>query len=231
MKICANCHRQAASSNLTHCEFCGSKLVDVNEYQSMNYAGQEYPRNVQSRSRSGSEKNIIITLLIVIVVGLLCVSGFLINNMMKKEDKVITVKTVRNGLPEDFNTEAEVKRIRAEYNDVEATRFTNVTGGVKNGMTATVYRDDKTNEIRKISVKVDSSFNYMRDYYYKNGELYFAFVHISDFENRLYFYDDVLFRWIDENKVYHDGEFNNSKYMEWADIVLKDAKKAMDNLK
>ena len=56
---------------------------------------------------------------------------------------------------------------------------------------------------------------YSSDQYFKNGELYFVFAYNGSIENRLYFWDGTLFRWIDESGIIHDNEFGNADYLAW----------------
>lgn len=61
---------------------------------------------------------------------------------------------------------------------------------------------------------------YTSEQYYRNGELYFVFAYIGTRENRLYFWNGTLFRWIDESKVTHDNEFSNGNYLTWQSLYV-----------
>ncbi len=57
--------------------------------------------------------------------------------------------------------------------------------------------------------------SYTSEQYYRNGQLYFVFAYSGSRENRLYFWDNTMIRWIDEGKTTHDGEFGNAEYTSW----------------
>lgn len=61
---------------------------------------------------------------------------------------------------------------------------------------------------------------YTSEQYYRNGELYFVFAYIGTRENRLYFWNGTLFRWIDESKITHDNEFSNGNYLTWQSLFV-----------
>lgn len=65
-------------------------------------------------------------------------------------------------------------------------------------------------------------WNYSRDYRFHNGRLIFAFIFDGTEEHRLYFKDDHMIRYIDENNVTYDFPDCN-KYSSWADKALKEA--------
>lgn len=66
-------------------------------------------------------------------------------------------------------------------------------------------------------------WNYSRQYYFHDGDLYFAFVFNGTEEHRLYFKDGVLIRYIDENKnVYEYG--NTDAFADLEEQVKDEAK-------
>jgi len=74
-----------------------------------------------------------------------------------------------------------------------------------------------------VSIEVTSGYNeidYSRIYYFdKDSKLYFAFVFDKRKENRLYFKNDMLIRYIDENgEIYNLNE--NTESCTWRELVL-----------
>lgn len=67
-----------------------------------------------------------------------------------------------------------------------------------------------------------NGWNYSRDYRFHNGRLIFAFIFDGTEEHRLYFKDDHMIRYIDENSVTYDFPDCN-KYSSWADKALEEA--------
>ena len=65
-------------------------------------------------------------------------------------------------------------------------------------------------------------WNYSRDYTFHNGRLVFAFIFDGTEEHRLYFKDDHMIRYIDENHTVYDfGALD--PYADWAERALDDA--------
>lgn len=115
------------------------------------------------------------------------------------------------------DVESKVKAIREEYyktqNNVSTLAISDI-GKYK------FYRN-----AQELVERVDFPFDneYSACFYYKNNQLYFAFVFDSTLENRFYFYNNTLFRWIDESKEIHDNDFSNSNYQSWWDDVINEA--------
>jgi len=239
MKVCINCNRQATSSNATNCEYCGGNLVDKVEYPQTGNKDinvDPAPRSTLKTKHSSAGKNGIIAALVVIVILLLCVSFFMLGKLTGTENTSNDTEYSQNdsvepqnnegslpeeteSLPEGFDLESEVLSIRAKYNATESGNFavsTDTATGVKE-------YTDSNGGIVKITVPKDKNFAYARNYYFEKGKLYFAFVFDKTIENRFYFCNDILFRWIDENKATYDKAFSNPEYMEWEDIILNDA--------
>lgn len=122
-------------------------------------------------------------------------------------------------IDDNFDVEDEVLRIRGLYNITQSnlsslTKDSSESGKVK-------YYDADSKLVR-IDIAANSITSYTKYYYFENGELYFAFVFDGAKENRLYFKDNRLFRWIDETGKTHDKERGNSTFLEWEKIVLDD---------
>ncbi len=70
------------------------------------------------------------------------------------------------------------------------------------------------------------SNNYNREYYFKDGELKFAFIYNESAQNRFYFENGKMFRWKDENGATHDQKSEIPEYKEWESNILKEAELA-----
>lgn len=101
------------------------------------------------------------------------------------------------------DVEEKVKTIRSWYNETQ----NNPSSTASKGLT-------KSNSNISYNGK-----SYSAEYYYNNGSLYFVFAYNGTNENRLYFWNGTMFRWIDENGTIHDNEFDNPSFNEWAHIV------------
>lgn len=90
------------------------------------------------------------------------------------------VQEMQQSKVENLDIEAEVEQIRSWY-----------------------YSPTESEEKYVLSKGTDG-WNYAREYYFHDGELYFAFVFDGTEEHRLYFKDGVMIRYIDENKNVYD---------------------------
>ncbi len=130
------------------------------------------------------------------------------------------VKTVDNALNHTAikDVEPKVTAIREEYNRTQSNISTLTMSNIGKYK---FYRNAK-GYVERVDFLFDNE--YSACYYYKDNQLYFAFVFDSNRENRFYFFNDTLFRWIDENKEIHDNDFSNSNYQSWWDEIVNEAK-------
>lgn len=97
-----------------------------------------------------------------------------------------------------FDVESEVAQIRVDYYATQddpgtETTVNGITYYSKNGATTKIVCPNGT-----------AGWGYSREYFFKNGNLYFAFIFDGTIEHRLYFADDTLIRYIDDDSVTHD---------------------------
>ena len=97
-----------------------------------------------------------------------------------------------------YDVESEVETIRGWYYATQdypgqASEIDGVTYYATNG---------QVNKI--VCPSGNSDVNYSRMYYFHDGKLYFAFIYDDSNEHRLYYKDDVLIRYIDENGTVTD---------------------------
>lgn len=118
---------------------------------------------------------------------------------------------------ETYDVDEEVKKIRILYNEIQ-TKIDSLKKDEQNNIV--IYRDN--NQIKKIIKKADQQWNYTREYYYDNDQLYFVFIYGNKEEYRYYYKDDVLIRYIDFEKVVYDyGEIPSLK---WDNELAQDKK-------
>ena len=122
-------------------------------------------------------------------------------------------------IDDNFNVEDEVLRIRGLYNTTQSNLSTLTKNTSENGK---IKYYDSDSKLVRMDIVANSITSYTKYYYFENGELYFAFAFDGTKENRLYFKDNRLFRWIDESGKTHDKERSNSAFLEWEKIVLDD---------
>ena len=117
-----------------------------------------------------------------------------------------------NSPPKAIDVDSEVAVIRENYYSTQANPGIEKTiNGVKY-----YYKD---NSITKIVCYGNSDTNYSREYFYKDNKLYFAFIFNGNKENRLYYCDNTLIRYIDENKntFDYDGTKIDCPFSEFAE--------------
>lgn len=117
------------------------------------------------------------------------------------------------------SAESAVSVIRERYydaqNNLDSYRKETYQGGV------TKYFDENNSLVRVDDV--EDNGGYSKCYYYSDGKLYFVFACIGKIENRFYFKDDVLIRWIDEAGNTHDNDRNDDSYLFWEENLLEEA--------
>lgn len=113
----------------------------------------------------------------------------------------------------------EVNQIRAWYNEIQNNLDSYMIATAPNNM-INYYRG--TELLRMDAAKGYDNWDYTRQYYFRNGNLYFAFVFNGSEEHRLYFKEDQLIRYIDENKNTYDYG-DTDQFSEWSVPVLNEA--------
>lgn len=238
-KCCPQCETQL-NADAMFCKECGTSLNN----DELNVVNDKSPKK--------KDKGLIflIILLIIVLIGCSGVVGYIYsqNNAFKIEtpnieepinetdDKVVEetkkedvsntdVGVENNDVAEkqnnEFDIEEEVSRIRALYNDTQANLSNLTKKTMDNGVVK--YYDSNSNLVRA-DIPANSITQYTKYYYFNNGNIYFAFVFDGEKENRLYFNNDVLFRWIDEAGKTHDNETNNGTFKFWENEVVDDVR-------
>lgn len=236
--VCCQCGN-ILKKNALFCNKCGHKLL---ESQTESERGNKCPhcnlilkdevmKSIDATPKKKKDNGLVflIVLLVVALTASVSVIGYvyLQNNSVDTETPSIDVsadnKTENSGKAEytddNFDIEEEVLKIRELYNATQSnlsnlTKKDSVSGKVK-------YYDDSSKLVR-MDIPSNSITSYTKYYYFENGELYFAFVFDGTKENRLYFKNNRLFRWIDEDGEIHDKERSNNTFIEWEKIVLND---------
>lgn len=128
---------------------------------------------------------------------------------------------------EMVSVEDEVKRIRKYYNDVQEQK-----GNPQQ------HPADKSINVyyilnQVVSIEVASGYNdidYSRIYYFdKEGKLTFAFVFDKKKENRLYFKDNILIRYIDESSEVYDLN-DNLETCVWYELVIEESNELLKSV-
>ena len=86
----------------------------------------------------------------------------------------------------------------------------------------TYYYTPSSHDAQKVLENGQDGWNYSRDYRFHDGELVFAFVFDGTEEHRLYFKDDHMIRYIDENNTTYDYP-DTAQFSDWENKVLSEA--------
>lgn len=235
--VCCQCGN-ILKKNALFCNKCGHKLL---ESQTESERGNKCPhcnlilkdevmKSIDATPKKKKDNGLVfLIVLLVVLIASGCAMGYIYlqNNSVDTEtlsgDVSADNKTENSGKAEytddNFDIEKEVLKIRELYNATQSnlsnlTKKDSVSGKVK-------YYDDSSKLVR-MDIPSNSITSYTKYYYFENGELYFAFVFDGTKENRLYFKNNRLFRWIDEDGEIHDKERSNNTFIEWEKIVLND---------
>ena len=123
---------------------------------------------------------------------------------------------------QDFASSIELISERATTIVSELPDYT-VTG--TEGKMLKYYND--AGELRKVLVYPEESAEGLyEEYFYWNGELFFAYIWDSSGEEMYYYRDGILIRWIDVDGNVHDNEQDNEEYIErgdkyWFNSILR----------
>lgn len=235
--VCCQCGN-ILKKNALFCNKCGHKLL---ESQTESERGNKCPhcnlilkdevmKSIDATPKKKKDNGLVfLIVLLAVLIASGCAMGYIYlqNNSVDTEipsgDVSADNKTENSGKAEytddNFDIEKEVLKIRELYNATQSnlsnlTKKDSVSGKVK-------YYDDSSKLVR-MDIPSNSITSYTKYYYFENGELYFAFVFDGTKENRLYFKNNRLFRWIDEDGEIHDKERSNNTFIEWEKIVLND---------
>lgn len=143
------------------------------------------------------------------------------------ESEKQTQKSEIAELPDDFDIESEVSLIKSQYYYTQENLSSFEKKIFSSGMTA--YFDENTS-LSKIDIPANSADTYTKYYYFNENGLYFVFAFDGKKENRLYFKNNELFRWIDEFGKTHDNEFENSSFVDWQTSVVTDFENSLEEI-
>ena len=121
-------------------------------------------------------------------------------------------------VPMDINVETEVEQIREWFYDTQ-NNMKNYEQQTSDN--AGFYYWDGV--LIKITVKEGTDgWNYAREYYFHDNSLCFAFIFSGSEEHRLYFKEDQLIRYIDEDKIIYDYG-DTEQFAEWKEPTIQEA--------
>ena len=84
------------------------------------------------------------------------------------------------------------------------------------------YYSPGEKDIKIVLQNGENGWNYSRDYRFHDGKLVFAFIFNGTEEHRLYFKDDHMIRYIDEEHITYDYP-DTSEFSSWEERAIKEA--------
>ena len=123
----------------------------------------------------------------------------------------------------DIVVEDEVKQIREWFYGTQNSldSYEQSTSG-----NVTYYLEDGI-PVKIVVKKGTDGWNYAREYYYHGGVFYFAFIFNGGDEHRLYFKEDQMIRYIDQNKSTYDyGQ--TDQFSDWETPALQEAYRLLE---
>lgn len=126
----------------------------------------------------------------------------------------IDVESETTIISEDIDVELEVEKIRDYYSTTQNSLNSYM---IEQWVGVTLYLRNR-DTVKVFIISGYDDWDYAREYFYHDGELYFAFVYNDNEQHKLYFKDGIMIRYIDENgNTYDYGSLD--AYSDWADKV------------
>lgn len=140
----------------------------------------------------------------------------------KKKPKPAEQSNYNNNTPNPPVVQPDFVDVKSIVNDIRNSYYsTQKSPGTKTVLNGVSYYT-KNGQITKIVVpKGSRGRNYSREYYFKNGQLYFAFVYYGKTQYRFYYYDGFLVRYIGPDKKIVD--YPDTKDNEMSQVYLLEA--------
>lgn len=126
---------------------------------------------------------------------------------------------------ESIDLEAEIEKIHEWYYQTQAELD---SMDVVYAGDAICYMENETSGKIVVS-KGAEGINYIREYFIKDGRLYFAFVYDENGENKLYFVNNMLVRYIDEESIVYNLE-EADRYVDFASELLNEAYRILEEI-
>ena len=170
---------------------------------------------------------VIAVALIVCVFVSIYIKKTLVNTVREQTEQMLMSIQARSDVPEeesgrDFASSIELISQRATIIVNELPEYT-VKG--TEGKVLEYYNDE--GELRKVLVyPEESAEGVYEEYYYWNGDLFFAYIWDLAGEEMYYYRDGILIRWIDLEGNVHENEQDNEEYVErgdkyWFNSILR----------
>ena len=118
----------------------------------------------------------------------------------------------------DIVVEDEVKQIREWFYETQ----NNIDSYEQSTSDHVTFYLEGGVPVKIVVKKGTDDWDYAREYYYHDGECYFAFIYNGGDEHRLYFKEDQMIRYIDQDKNTYDyGQ--TDQFSEWETPALQEA--------
>ena len=217
--VCKNCGQQIPSDR-SFCPNCGAPL-----HHGMNSMEDE-------KKKRKKRTAVIICLIVLIVIVLGIVFFFQLRQLNEKSqstaiaatETTVAATAVPTEKPKETATETKPAATENEFS-ITKDELEKEIESIRSSYYSPTAEDSK--------IELGSGqngWNYSRDYRFHNGKLIFAFIFDGTEEHRLYFKDDHMIRYIDENGDTYDYP-DTKQFSEWEQKALTEAYSAPEEKK
>ena len=209
-----------------NCPYCGNPIKENQRFCTRCGAPQKQisqsPVNCQEATKHDRK---VLPIVLIIIAVLLCISIavliLLLSNNQKPAPKVALNSqpqtTAETEKPTEKATEATKPAPTEKPFSITPEEIDSEIEWIR-----ACYYTPGSDDTRRELTKGENGWDYARDYRYHNGKLIFAFVFDGSEEHRLYFKDDRMIRYIDENHTTFDYPATEP-YTSWEQKVLSEA--------
>ena len=189
-------------------------------------------RRAAAGKRKGSRSIIILIIVILLIITLLGSSIFVLIQSLgiKGQNTETAAPQDRSIIVKDTTEATIIAQTESTEPATEAESFTITQQEIEDEVERirTYYYTPSKDDVQKTVDKGENGWAYARDYRFHNGKLVFAFVYDGTEEHRLYFKDDHMIRYIDENHKTYDFP-DTVSFSSWEERVLDEAYRVYQN--
>lgn len=114
----------------------------------------------------------------------------------------------------------KVKEIDEYCKDIDKNKEDYSVKEQENGVIR--YQNQDAAVLIHVPLGVDE-IGYERNYYFMDGQLCYAYVFFEGEEHSMYFADDLMFRYVDQNGKIYDNSFTKEEFIEWESWTRQEA--------
>ena len=233
--VCGKCGN-SIKDDAVYCPFCGERVANGFNSCTIHAEPLDLSKSFDDKGKK-KHSTLWITLGVMGGVVLTAVVVLLIIFFIPKKSydvlsdgsETLSVFSVETSIPTVAELNTEIERIKPTAALTDAT-FSISKSDIEAEIEKirTYYYSPGSDDKKIVLDNGTDGWHYSRDYRYHQDRLVFAFIFDGTEEHRLYFLDDHMIRYIDENHVIYDFPDTKS-YQSWAEKAIKEAYALIDN--